>query len=336
MSKCHWPQFLLPNCSTLWNVFLFKISFRTSKLLINMLIGFLSFFLSFFISFFLPIFLSSFLSFFLPIFLSSFLSFFLSFFHSSLHSSYLPFFLPIFLSSFLSFFLSFFHSSLLSSYLPFFLPIFLLPSFLSSYLSFFLSFFLSSYLFSFLSFFLPSFLSFLLWPLLPTHRSVQGYCCIWRQTHYTRYDSPGRRIGPYQRPLPAPHISFTRDKRPCPRRGIRTRNPSKPADATTRLRPRDHRDGPVSISRTWKPQMNFIPIRSTEAFHFPDPLFRPNMFNLSTLRLSRCLLNHLIRSISASLVSRTRILSIPFSTNRLIYPEQPANATTVLSHCLPS
>lgn len=77
-------------------------------------------------------------------------------------------------------------------------------------------------------------------------------------------------------------------------------------------------------------------MKSIEASHFPHPLFRSNIFNLSTLRLSRCLLNHLIRSISASLVSRTRILSIPFATNRLIYPQQPATATTVLSHCLPS
>jgi hypothetical protein len=49
VSNCHWPQLLLPNCSTLSSVFLFKISFRTSKLLINMLIGF-DFILSFFLT----------------------------------------------------------------------------------------------------------------------------------------------------------------------------------------------------------------------------------------------------------------------------------------------
>jgi len=135
--------------------------------------------------------------------------------------------------------------------------------------------------------------------------------------------------------LPAPHIRFTREKPPCPRHGIRTRYHSKPADAGASLRPRDHRDWPASILRE-KTQMNFIPIKSTEAFHFPHPLFWSNIFNDSPLRSSRCLLNHLIRSISASLVSRTWIPSIPLTTNSLIYPEQPTSATTVLSHCLPS
>jgi hypothetical protein len=134
MSNRHWPQVLLMNCSTLWSVFLFSISFPTSILLINMLIGF--------------------------------------------------------------------------------------------------------YLFIY---FIP-------WTLLPTHCSVEGYCYIWRHSHYTRLDSPGRRMGPSQRPLHAPHITFTRDKHPCPRRGIRTRNPSKPADADACLRPRDHRGGPVPFS----------------------------------------------------------------------------------------
>ena len=145
-------------------------------------------------------------------------------------------------------------------------------------------------------------------------------------------------MGPSQRTLPTLHITFTRDKARSPRREIRTRNPSKPADAHVFLTPRHLRDGPVLISRTLTIQMNFIPIKSTEGFHFLHPLFRSNIFNLSTLRSSRCLLNHLIRSISisASLVSRTRILSIPLATNRLINPQKPATATTVLSHCLPS
>jgi hypothetical protein len=232
VSNCHWPQLLLLNCSTLSSVFLFKISFRTSKLLINMLIRL--------------------------------------------------WFLPFTLSSFLS---------------------------------------------------------FLLWPLLPTHRSVEGYCYICRHSntlHTVRL--------PWTKDRPIAEAST------CTTHNIHKRQTSmSPArDSNPQSQQASWRRRTLKIPRppgwssfeftysTWTTQINFITIKSTETSHFRNPLFRSNICNLSTLRLSRCLLYHLIRSISASLVSRTRILSIPFATNRLIYPQQPATATTVLSHCLPS
>ena len=88
-------------------------------------------------------------------------------------------------------------------------------------------------------------------PLTPTYSlivDVQGYCCIWSHsmTHtHTRYDSPGRAIGPSHRPLPD-DTQHWRGRHPCPR-GIRTRNPSKGATADPSLRPRGHWVWPFNI-----------------------------------------------------------------------------------------
>jgi hypothetical protein len=56
---------------------------------------------------------------------------------------------------------------------------------------------------------------------------------------HTRYDSSGRVLNPSHRPLPdnTQHSQQTDIHAPC---GIRTRNPSKPAAADPRLRPRSH------------------------------------------------------------------------------------------------
>jgi len=86
---------------------------------------------------------------------------------------------------------------------------------------------------------------------------VQIFVCLWlnsfwrarasslswfhdrTHTQHTRQDSSRGVIGPTQRPLPdkAQHSQLTHTHSPCV---IRTRNPSKRADANQRLRPRSH------------------------------------------------------------------------------------------------
>ena len=59
------------------------------------------------------------------------------------------------------------------------------------------------------------------------------------QTHHTRCDSSGRMISPTQRPLPD-NTQQSQEKDIHVPGGIRTRNPSKPAAADPRLRPRSN------------------------------------------------------------------------------------------------
>ena len=56
------------------------------------------------------------------------------------------------------------------------------------------------------------------------------------QTHYTRWDSPGRVISPTQRLIPD-NTAVIRDKTFMPPRGIRIHNPSERAAADPRLSP---------------------------------------------------------------------------------------------------
>jgi hypothetical protein len=79
------------------------------------------------------------------------------------------------------------------------------------------------------------FLSFLVWPLLPTHCRWEGYHCAWSHSvTHTQCDSPGLEISPLQRPLSddTQHSQETGIHVPS---GIRTRNPSKRTAADQRL-----------------------------------------------------------------------------------------------------